>query len=80
MEGDKYCSFLDVRGRGMVCPKSGSVAACKVVGWFESHLKSSGRAFASRLQFANEFFLSGMVHKLWLLWSSHSHGKRGNLQ
>lgn len=78
MEGDKYCSALDIRGRGMVCAKSGSVAACKVVGWLESHLKSSGMAFASRLQFANELFLPGMVHKLWLLWSSHSLGKERN--
>lgn len=79
MEGDKYRSVLDIRGREMVCAKSGSVTACKVVGWFESCLKSSGRAFASLLQFTNELFLPGMVHKLWLLWNLHSHRERGKM-
>lgn len=63
MEGDKYYSVLDIRGREMVCAKSGSIAACKGVGGLNPTWKAvEGHLLASCTSLMN--FSSWDGHKL----------------
>lgn len=77
MEGTNIVQFWKWEEVELFVHRSGrNVFVWKEVGWFESHLKNCGRAFASFLEFSNELSLPRVVNPYLFSWSLHSRGER----